>query len=226
MSACRTALETPLYPVVPPVAGALWVSESAPLYRPRHPEATVFYQTLERHFDEYVWAYDERFESSSGPLRPELHKTVEAFLSCGRPEGGFARIRCPDCSREYLLSFSCRSRQFCQSCQAKRSALFADKLVEEILAPVAHRHYTFTLPRALRGLFQRDRRLLGLLARSAYDALRSSFERLYQLSDVRPGCIISLQTAGSYAHFHPHAHCPGNRGRLYPRGRVPAAHHA
>jgi hypothetical protein len=188
------------------------VAESAPVYRPRRPEASVFYQTLERHFDEYVWAYEGRFESSSGPLRPEVPKTVEAFLACGRPEGGFARIKCPDCKREMLLTFSCRTRQFCQSCQAKRSALFAEKLLTEILAPVAHRHYTFTVPRAIRGLFQRDRRFLGLLARSAYDALRISFERLFERSDVRPGCIISLQTLGSYGQFHPHAHCLVSEG--------------
>ena len=26
---------------------------------------------------------------------------------------GFARILCPDCSREYLLAFSCKTRYFC-----------------------------------------------------------------------------------------------------------------
>ena len=77
----------------------------------------------------------------------------------------------------------------------------------QVLVP-AHRHYIFTLPVALRRLFRREQRLLGLLARSAYDAVRLCFEALYRRKDVRPGCVLSLQTAGSYAAtFRPHAHC-------------------
>jgi hypothetical protein len=85
--------------------------------------------------------------------------------------------------------------------------LFAEKLLVEILAPVPHRHYSFTIPRALRGLIQRERRLLSLLARSAYDAVRLCFEQLFGRNDVRAGCVMSLQTLGSYGHFNPHAHC-------------------
>ncbi len=35
-------------------------------------------------------------------------------------ENGFARIRCPDCAEEYLLAFSCKTRELCPSCAAKR----------------------------------------------------------------------------------------------------------
>src|SRR5947208_7037634 len=43
--------------------------EAPAVYRPRHAEATVFYQTFEQHFEKYVAAYEERFEPRSGPLR-------------------------------------------------------------------------------------------------------------------------------------------------------------
>jgi Transposase zinc-binding domain len=59
-------------------------------------------------------------------------------------------------------------RNFCSSCQAKRAVLFAEKLASEILPPVSCRHWTFTVPKAIRGLFERERRLLGLLSRAAY----------------------------------------------------------
>jgi hypothetical protein len=85
------------------------ISESAPEYRPRHPEHSAFYQLFENHFDSYVRCYEERFESSSGPLRPVVVRSVEEFLACGRLQGGFARIRCPKCHAEHLLAFSCRS---------------------------------------------------------------------------------------------------------------------
>jgi hypothetical protein len=107
---------------------------------------------------------------------------VEAFLGCGRPEAGFARLKW-------------------------RAALFAEKLADELLAPVPHRHDTFTVPVALRGLFRRDRRLLGLLARSACDAVRLRFRQRFERWDVRPDCVLSLQTAGSCAaNRHPHGH--------------------
>ena len=51
-------------------AGVLVVCDPETVYRPRHPERTVFYKVLEQHFDRYVYAYEERFEPRSGPLRP------------------------------------------------------------------------------------------------------------------------------------------------------------
>jgi hypothetical protein len=171
-----------------------WIlTESPAAYRPRHPERTGFYQLFETHFDEYVRAYEERFEAASGPLRPVVLRSVEAFLDCGRLQGGFARIRCPKCHREHLLAFSCRTRNFCSSCQARRSVLFAEKLTSEILAPVPHRHWTFSIPRVLRGLIERDRKLLGLLAQTAYAAILKTFRALFDRADVRPGCVVSLQ---------------------------------
>ena len=68
-------------------------------------------------------------------------------------------------------------------------------------------HWTFTIPKAIRGLFERERRLLGLLSRTAYEAVRRSFQALFARKDVRPGCVISIQTFGSYgANFNPHCH--------------------
>jgi hypothetical protein len=183
------------------------VSESASQYKPRHPERTAFYQLFETHLDSYVRAYEERFEPHSGPLRSVVVRSVEEFLSCGRLQGGFARIRCPKCHAEHLLAFSCRTRNFCSSCQAKRAVLFAEKLTAEILARVPHRHWTFSIPRVLRGLFERDRKLLGLLSQAAYAAILKTFQAIYERSDVRPGCVVSLQTFGAYgANFNPHAH--------------------
>ena len=173
------------------------LSAEAPVqYRPRHPERTVFYQLFEDHFDSYALCYEERFEPCSGALRPVVVRSVEQFLSCGRLQGGFARIRCPKCHAEHLLAFSCRTRNFCASCQAKRSVLFAEKLISEILAPVPHRHWTFSIPRVLRGLIERDRRLLGLLSQTAYAAILKTFQAFFDRPDVRPGCVISLQTFG------------------------------
>ena len=204
-----------------PIAVLLRVAEPAAFYRPRHPERQSIYQVFEQHFDAYRFAHEERFEPSDGPLRQVVVSTVEAYLACGRPEGGFARLRCDACGGEHLLAFSCRSRNFCGSCQAKRAALFAEKLVEDILAEVPHRHAVFTIPRALRALFRRERRLLGLLSRSAYEAVRLCLCQLFARNDVRPGFVASLQTFGSFvANWNPHVHCLISEGAFTPQGEI------
>jgi hypothetical protein len=85
----QTVLAAPPSCSPPALAGAFRVSEPGVFYRARHPERLVFYQLFERHFDEYLYAYEERFEPGAGVLRSVVPKAVEAFLSCGRPEAGF-----------------------------------------------------------------------------------------------------------------------------------------
>ena len=164
---------------------------------------------LERHFDAYVRVHEERFEERHGALRAVVGRSVNQYLECGRLIGGFARIRCPSCHDEHLLAFSCRTRNLCSSCQAKRSVIFAERLRTEIVAPVAHRHVVFTIPKALRPLFERERSLLGLLARTAYETLRRVLKAAADGQagrDAVPGVVASIQTFGSYANFHPHIH--------------------
>jgi len=67
----------------------------------------------------------------------------------------------------HLLELICRTRNFCPSCQAKRSARFAAHVITEILEPVPHRHVVLTIPRVLQGRFRRERRLLAHAARDA-----------------------------------------------------------
>ena len=47
-----------------------------------HPERTPFYRILEDHFEDYLYAHEARYEPRSGPLRPVVRPTVEAFLDC------------------------------------------------------------------------------------------------------------------------------------------------
>jgi len=80
-------------------------------------------------------------------------------------------------------------------------------LVTEILEPVPHRHVLLTIPRALSGMFQRERELLGLLVRAARDAIVPRVRAILDRDDVTPGLVLSIQTFGSYAaNFHPHVH--------------------
>jgi ribosomal protein S27E len=196
------------------------VRESPALYRPRHPERTAFYRLVDRHFAEFAAVHEERYESEDGPLRPVVGRVVEPYLDCGRPESGFARVRCPRCRGEFFVAFSCQTRNFCPSCQQKRAELLAERLREEILAPVAHRHGVFTIPKALRRLFLRERRLLGLLPRCAAETITRCWRAALGREDGVPGIVASIQTFGSQANWHPHVHALVTEGLLLPGGAV------
>ena len=84
-------------------------------------------------------------------------------------------------------------------------------------APVAHRHVVLTIPRLLRPLFRRRRELLSELARAGAEATFELVRRAAQ-SDVRPGLVVSLATAGDLLQWHPHLHLLTTDGSFAPDG--------
>ena len=174
-------------------------------YRPRRPQRSPFYAVLNQFFDRFTREYEQRFEQSFGPLRNVVPKTVERFLGCGLPEGGFARVRCGACGNEYFVAFSCKQRGFCPSCSAKRATLWAEFAREQVIRPVPHRHLVFALPKVLRPAFRYRRKLLARLALCAWKAV-AAFIRDDTGQDALPAAIVSIQTAGEFVNWHPHLH--------------------
>jgi len=88
------------------------VATSCPAaYRARSPRATSLYRLFETHIDEVRGQWEERFERRFGFWRGFVDEQIRRYLDCGLFENGFARIRCPDCAEEYLLAFSCKTRE-------------------------------------------------------------------------------------------------------------------
>ncbi len=75
----------------------------------RHrPEQTLLYQLIERH-----WPELKSHLSEAGSLLPRhVTREFEEYLSCGRLEHGFLRVRCEGCRHENLVAFSCKRRGF------------------------------------------------------------------------------------------------------------------
>jgi hypothetical protein len=70
------------------------------VYRPRHPERTAFYKLFEKHFDRYLYSYDERFEPRFGPpafpdRRQHVVRYYGAYASRSRGAGRFGAPRPP-----------------------------------------------------------------------------------------------------------------------------------
>ena len=174
-------------------------------YRQRHPERTAFYQCLQDYWEEFRDSYAYFYEKDYGPWRSVVEKNVQRFLDCGIFHQGFARVRCGTCGSEYILGFSCKTRYFCPSCQTKRVAAFVEWVTEEILEPVEHRQYVWTIPKVLRSAFRRDRRLLGELARCAWQTLRE-YGKATVGQDSVPGAILAIQSYGDRLNWNPHIH--------------------
>ena len=92
-------------------------------YRARNPRATPLYRLFETHFEEVRGQWEERFERRFGFWRGFVDEQVGRYLDCGLYENGFARIRCPDCAEEYLLAFSCKTRELCPSCGSEMKVI-------------------------------------------------------------------------------------------------------
>jgi hypothetical protein len=166
------------------------------VYRPRNPRASALWQCARRHGTEL---------RESGRLRRAVEeRTLERFLECGDPHHGFARIYCDACGHDWLLAFSCKTRYFCPSCHQKRVLHCGEWVEEQVLAPVAHRQYVFTIPRLLRPMFGVHRAWLGELCRIAARLLVEAYAEA--APGARPGLILFVQTFGDLANFNPHVH--------------------
>jgi hypothetical protein len=157
-------------------------------------------------------AWEERFQRRCGFWRGFVDEQVRRYLDCGLFENGFARIRCPDCAEEYLLAFSCKTRELCPSCAAKRSAATAALLAEEVLAGVGHAQWVFVIPKMLRPYFLHHRELLGGLALAAWETVLELVCAAAGDEGMRPGMIAVVQTAGDLGNWHPHVHALVSRG--------------
>lgn len=175
------------------------------VYNRRHPEQTDYYRIIESSFDEFERQYPDLFEEKQGFLRTEVMKAIYAFLDCGIPENGVARVRCNDCGDDFFVAFSCRQRVVCPCCSTKRSILFGEK-VREIVKPVSHVHITFTIPKILRAYFRRNRKLLKLLIQSANYSMERYFKEALCINDGYVGGIFCIQSQGSLYNYHPHVH--------------------
>ena len=181
-------------------------------YRARNPRATPLYRLFETHFDEVKGQWEERFERRCGFWRGFVDEQVRRYLDCGLFENGFARIRCPDCAEEYLLAFSCKTRELCPSCAAKRSAATAALLAEEVFEEVGHAQWVFVSRKMLRPYFLHHREFLGGLARAARETVLQLMCAAAGDEGIRPGMVAVVQTAGDLANWHPHVHAIVSHG--------------
>jgi len=105
------------------------------VYKPRRPRESPLCRLVERHLEELLRVWPERFAPRHGPLRAAVERVLREFLRCGLLEHGFARLWCGSCRRSVLVAFSRRGRSFCPSCEKKKQLLWAEWLREQVFRP-------------------------------------------------------------------------------------------
>ena len=136
--------------------------------------------------------WEDRFERRHGFWRGFVDEQVRRYLDCGLFENGFARVQCPDCYAEYLLAFSCKTRELCPSCAARRAAATAVLLADDVLEEVGHAQWVFVMPKMLRPYFLHHRELLGGLARAAWETVLQLMVAATNEDALRPGMTYDL----------------------------------
>jgi len=130
---------------------------------------------------------------------------LEQFCCCADWAKGVARIHCPDCGHSYFRPFSCKVFHLCPSCDQKRTLLYAEYLAEDLLLDLPHRQFVFTIPKLMRPFFKSDKHLFGEVSRLLFSLL-SEFFSLAAGQELLSACVVSYQSFGEFARFHPHWH--------------------
>jgi len=120
-------------------------------------------------------ANDVKVDITINEVPADISRPDGCFIECGDPHHGFARVYCDACGHDYLLADSCKTRYFCPGCQQNRVLLYAEWVEANVLAPVAHRQYVFTVAKLLRPVFGRQRAWLGELCRIAARLLSEAY---------------------------------------------------
>ena len=92
--------------------------DGAARYARHRAEQTLLHQSVGAHYPALLAELAARDRT----LPAYVQREFEDYLTCGRLEHGFLRVRCSDCHAERLVAFSCKRRGFCPSCGARRMA--------------------------------------------------------------------------------------------------------
>jgi hypothetical protein len=188
------------------------------IYHSRKPKESPLWKCLHDHFLTFVFEYAQEYEKLYGYFRDIISEVVEKYFDCGDLSKGFARVQCPDCKHEFLLSFSCRGRWFCPCCHQKKVLLFGEFISNQVTLPIPHRQYVFSIPIMLRIFFKYDRKLLTRLCKMAYESLQEYMREILHLPEGQVGIALCIQTFGEYLGWHPHIHAVVTDGLFTDKG--------
>jgi hypothetical protein len=175
-------------------------------YVPRR--ANILQGILRAHFEGFAAIYARQYARRYGRFRLErITEAVKEFVRCGDYRFGVARLKCsnPSCGCEIFRPFSCKTFYLCPSCSQKRTLLFAEFLVENLLLRLPHRVLTFTVPKLLRPYFRHNRTLFAELMQLIHRMV-ADFQSAAAGRPICGAAVLAYQSSGEFLRFHPHVH--------------------
>ena len=174
------------------VAAAKRTAPSTQCYQRRRPEQTLWYRTVQSHFETWLELSTGEFNES-----PPAHveNAFRRYLECGILARGFARAHCDECGHDFLIAFSCKGRGVCPSCNTRRMVETAAHLADHVFPKLPVRQWVLSVPKRLRYFLQRDVALQG-------DVLRIFLREVERcLRERSPGCDSEARI-GAVAFIH------------------------
>ena len=187
------------------------VPDGAPVHFERHrPEQTTLYRLVQQH----AATFFAETEAAAGADLPLFVKDeFDAFLECGILAHGFLRLRCADCGHDKLVAFSCKRRDFCPSCGARRMAQTAAHLVDHVIPHVPVRQWVLIgvmrLPIPLSLLLAAQPKLVTPVLQVVHRVITRHLlgQAGLKADEADSGAVALIQRFGSAANLNIHLHC-------------------
>ena len=195
-------------------------SASAPGYQRHRPEETLLYQLVEQYYPKL----NDHLAAKGQYLPSFVQREFEDFISCGRLECGFLRVRCDGCKHEKLVAFSCKHRGFCPSCGARRMADSAALLVDDVLPHQPIRQWVLSFPFPLRFLLANNPEVMGKVLAIVTRAISTHLIKKagFKKTTAETGSVTLIQRFGSAlnANLHFHILCIDGAYEIKPNGKL------
>ena len=185
------------------------------LYNPRHPERTLFYQTIAEHFETWhALASAGQFDGQGDhhTPKPYVRQAFRKYLECGIFAHGFARARCDDCGHDYFVAYSCKGRGVCPSCNTRRMVETAAHLTDHVFPRLPVRQWVLSVPKRLRYFLQRDGAVLNMVLRIFLRVIAQSLQSCspgaaqVDKATLHIGAVAFIHRFGSSLNGHVHFH--------------------
>ena len=174
------------------------------VYRRRRPERTPLYRTVQGHLQTYLaLAQDAQGGGAPAYVEGEFRR----YLECGILAHGFARARCGECGRDFLIAFSCKGRAVCPSCNARRMAETAAHLVDQVFPPLPVRQWVLSVPKRLRYFLQHEPEAISAVLHIVLRVIEARLRQGSGCARGRLGAVSFVQRFGSALNAHVHFHC-------------------
>jgi hypothetical protein len=151
--------------------------------------------------------FDKEIQGINLPFH--LEREFKKYLTCGILAYGMARFRCPCCSEEKIVAYSCKSRTICPSCTGRRTADTAKHLLEEVIPEVPVRQWVLSMPYAFRFLLATRPEFLRAALAVYHRAINNFYlkkAKELKLQKSKTGAITCIQRFGSNLGLNVHFH--------------------